>query len=485
MFRALDALLSRVTMYRVVLYCLLSLCAYAALLGAFGLMSFRAQDIVLSIIVITTASWGTNKLLAYFFSVDENIESSLISGLILALIINPETVTSASTIIFWLTAGFFAAASKYLIAPYKKHIFNPATFAVVATSFLLGQPASWWVGTKAMLPPVLLGGLLIVRKMRRGELVLSFLSASLILTVWKGGLDAAAQTIYFSPLFFFSFAMLTEPSTTPPSKLLRSAYGILTGILSIFMLYELALLAGNIFSYIVSPKFRFILRLKDKKQIASSETFEFSFTPDRKIDFRPGQYMEWTLKHKKPDSRGVRRYFTIASSPTEKDIKLATKFNKDGSTFKKALSELMPENKLSAWHLEGDFTLPEDKSEKLCFIAGGIGITPFRSMIKYLIDTNEKRDIVLLYSNKTNSDIVYKDIFDEARGKLGIKTVYINTDSDGKIGDKIIIDEAPDFKERTFYISGPHGMTDSFEDMLVKMDIPRSKIKTDFFPGYA
>jgi len=80
-----------------------------------------------------------------------------------------------------------------------------------------------------------------------------------------------------------------------------------------------------------------------------------------------------------------------------------------------------------ASQLSGDFVLPRNKRKKLVFIAGGIGITPFRSMIKYLIDKKEKRDIVLFYSNKKEEDIVYKNIFDEASKSLNLKIIYTLT----------------------------------------------------------
>ena len=104
---------------------------------------------------------------------------------------------------------------------------------------------------------------------------------------------------------------------------------------------------------------------------------------------------------------------------------------------------------------------------------------------KYLIDTNQTRDIILLYSNKTASDIVYTEIFDEAFQKLEIKTLYINTDIQGFIGEKMIREKVSDYKERTFYISGPHSMIDIFEKTLKIMGVNRSQIKIDFFPGYA
>src|SRR5258708_7714463 len=90
-------------------------------------------------------------------------------------------------------------------------------------------------------------------------------------------------------------------------------------------------------------------------------------------------------------------------------------------------------NQIIASSLAGDFKLPNDKTQKLVFIAGGIGITPFRSIVKYLIDTNEKRDIVLIYSDKTKDMMVYKDIFDEAVTKLNLKVIYYKSKKRGQI----------------------------------------------------
>ena len=146
-----------------------------------------------------------------------------------------------------------------------------------------------------------------------------------------------------------------------------------------------------------------------------------------------------------------------------------------------------------AGQLSGDFVLPEDKNKKLVFIAGGIGITPFRSVIKYLVDRKEKRPIILLYSNKSQGDVVYRELFDQAQSELQIKTKYIFTNKNEAVpeGALNVIDaetikkEIPDYFERVFYISGPQAMVTSFKDILLKMGIKRIHIKTDYFPGFA
>jgi glycine betaine catabolism B len=204
--------------------------------------------------------------------------------------------------------------------------------------------------------------------------------------------------------------------------------------------------------------------------------------------------MEWTLPHQNPDIRGNRRYFTIASSPTEDTIRLGIKFYQNGSSFKNALKVVDANSILVGGQLGGDFTLPKDTSKKLAFLAGGIGITPFRSMVKYLVDTREKRDVVLLYSNKVSSEIMYADVFDQGVKQAGLKTVYTLTDPNflpsgwkgrvGRVDQKMVEAEIPDWKERTFYLSGPHVMVTAFETILKEMGLPQRQIKIDFFPGF-
>jgi ferredoxin-NADP reductase len=334
-----------------------------------------------------------------------------------------------------------------------------------------------------MLPIVAIGGFLIIRKIKRWDLVLSFLVVALILI----GPARWVRSISDTPLIFFAAVMLTEPLTTPPTKTLRIFYGALVGLLfapqihlgGIYTTPELALIVGNIFSYIVSPKYKLVLTLKEKIKIAP-DLYDFVFVPDRKVNFRPGQYMEWTLEHEKPDNRGNRRYLSLASSPTEGEVRIGVKVGSPPSSFKRGLVTLMPGQKIVAGQLIGDFTMPSDKNKKLVFIAGGIGITPFRSMIKYLIDRGERRNVILMYSAK-EGEFAYKDVFDQAHYKLGIKTYY----NVGRFQEDFILREVPDYKNRTFFLSGPKALVDGFTTALKDLSVPHSQIKTDYFPGFA
>lgn len=500
-----DNFLNKITMYRLVLYYLVALLVAAMLFGLFGILPYSPADIAFSTFLILAGCWVSNTIFAKTFRAIPNVESVYITGFILALIISPVAPTNYTGVGFLIFASVWAMASKYIFAIGKKHIFNPAAFGVALSALVIGQSATWWVaGNFALLPLVLVGGLLITRKIHRFDLVLAFSIVSLITIIFTANdsnpLTAITQTLQHSSFFFLALVMLTEPLTMPPTRVLRIIYGAMVGLLfapnihlgSFYFSPELALLIGNVFVYLVSPKGRFMLTLIEKKRLAVG-TYEFIFKPDRPMVFRPGQYVEWTLGHTPSDTRGNRRYFTIASSPTEKTVHLGVRFYAPESTFKRTLKEMSIGDTVTASHIAGDFVLPKDSKKKLVFIAGGIGVTPFRSMVQYMIDTKEARSVVLLYSNKTASEIAYKEVFNAAAHTIGMKTVYALTDEptpvlgthNGFINGALIAKEIPDYKERIFYISGPHGMVTAFEKTLQEMGVSRFNIKTDYFPGFA
>ncbi len=504
---SINRFLNTTTMYRVVLYVLIGLLGAALALSSFNVLHFSPAALLFSTGILIAANWLFNKFSARLFGVRENGESTYITALILALIISPPHAGPfIAQLPFLILVSALAQASKYIFTVKNKHLFNPAALAVVLTAFTISQPASWWVGTLTMLPFTAIGGYLVVKKLRRFDVVLAFISTTLIATIltsWNGGVFTVfIQVLAYSPLFFFASIMLTEPLTLPPTKNTRIMLGILVGILFMPQIHfgplyfspELALLAGNFFAFLVSSKGRYALHLK---RIVSSgkSTVDFIFQPDNAVTFRPGQYMEWTLGHADPDNRGIRRYFTIASSPTERQVMLGVKFYDRPSTFKKKLRSLKVGETIVAHQIAGDFTLPKDTKQKLAFIAGGIGITPFRSMIKYLLDTNEKRDIALFYANNTIDEIAYYDVFRAAYDTLGIRTVLSLSDRTkippewngytGYITADMITREVPDFAERTFYVSGPPQMVEDMHKILRGLGISRSRIVTDFFPGLA
>lgn len=505
MIKAIDNFLNNITMYRLVLYYLLVLVILASFFGFLGILPYSFFSIIFSAVLITLVMLTANEIFARTYGAPTNSESVYISALILTLIITPPKNLHDIMFLFW--AAVWTAASKFIFAINKKHLFNPVALSVFLLSITLGTAATWWVGRSVLLPFVFIGGVLIVRKIKRFDMVGSFFLASMV-TIGFFSYQAGAnlfstfsKTLLASPWIFFAFVMLTEPLTTPPTKSLQIIYGSLVGILfspqfHLFSFYttpEMALLIGNIYSYIASPKYKLLLSLQEKIQIAP-DIYDFIFRPSQKLAFSPGQYMEWTLPHQKPDARGNRRYFTLASSPTEENLRIGVKFYQEASSYKMNLFYGNEKKTIVASQLAGDFTLPDKEGQKYVFIAGGIGITPFRSMIKYMLDKNQKRPVVLFYSNRHFNEIIYREVFSQAERQLGIKVIYTLTDlssvpenwtgKTGRINRDLIAQEVPDYRKRLFYLSGPKKMIDAFKRVLKKMGVSQNQIKTDYFPGF-
>ncbi len=492
LLRPIDNFLNNLTMYRLLGYGLTLLAAISLLYSALGTLQLPFAGMLLSLAMLLVSCFLVNMVMSRIWQVPSNSESWAITAFILFFILPQATDPTKTALIF--LAGAIAMASKYIIAWQGKHLFNPAAFAAVC----LGLPGllypSWWIGSSLLWPFALVFGLLVVRKIRRFPLSLSFVIVSSITIaitaiVQQADLNETMQlALTASPLIFLGTIMLTEPVTMPPLRRQQVIFGTLVGLLyalpikfgDISLYPEMALVLGNIYAFAVSPKYRLRLRLQEVQTI-SDQVRHFVFTPDRKLDFHPGQYLEWTLGHAHSDSRGNRRTFTIASSPTEPTIQLGVKLYQPSSSFKKALLALKPGDRLYAGELAGNFILPKDPTKPLVFIAGGIGITPFRSMLKYLVDSSQKRDITLLYLVSKPEEVAYKDVLGQAE-TLGVRVVILANGE--QLDAQRIQDAVPDFAGRMFYLSGPNKMVESYVATLRTMKVPRTHIETDHFSGY-
>lgn len=502
----IDHWLNRVTMYRLAMYVLLTWLAITIVLGSLGIIHLSGAAIAISAGVAVVTCWLANHLFARVFGAPAHSESALITALILALIVPPTLTVHGTIIMFW--TGLLAIAGKYIITWQRQHLFNPAALAVAITAATLNSSTTWWISNIVLLPAVIIGGWLILRKLQKEVMVMVFILVAVAAGVAAGlirhvsVMTALRETVVLSPLIFFASVMLTEPLTMPGTKGWRYVYASLVGLLftpsihlgRIYSTPELALLVGNFFGFLIQSRQRYRLILV-KIEDAASGVRDFIFRSDHPITFRPGQYLELMAKHRKSDGRGQRRYFTIASAPSEQQIRFGVKFYDQASSFKLALWHMQPGQTITAAQLGGDFTLPKNPQQPLVFIAGGIGVTPFRSMIAELLRRDEPRLITLFYSVNGPTELAYGDVFNRASQKIGLRVVPTVTDPaqvpagwtgrQGPINPTMITEEIPDFLQRMFYLSGPQSMVNHFKTVLKQMGLPARQIKTDFFPGFA
>ena len=212
-----------------------------------------------------------------------------------------------------------------------------------------------------------------------------------------------------------------------------------------------------------------------------NDTFSFIFAPEQPLQWKAGQLLRYVLNHPNPDDRGVERFFSIASAPHEKHVMLTTRFAPKSSSFKKALKNLRPGDAIEAHDLEGDFVV-DDSKKKFVFIAGGIGITPFRAILLDLDYNKKPLNVQLLYANR-DSDFPYRTELEALRTRRPeFRIDYVV--SPNRIDEKSIPQLVPDFEESKFYVSGPEPMVESMDETLKTIGVPEERIKNDFFPGY-
>ena len=208
---------------------------------------------------------------------------------------------------------------------------------------------------------------------------------------------------------------------------------------------------------------------------------------NQKFDYKPGQYMMMELDVV-DEENGNTRPLSIASSPTENFLLFSTKISQ--TLFKQKFSSLKYGDKVKLKGPMGIFVLDENAKE-IIFLGGGIGITPFRDMIKYATDKKLPAKLILLYSNRNADEICYKDewpLFEKQNPNLQV----INTITDdqnwqgrrGKINESTIKEFCNDLNNTLFYICGPPSMVQGLSDLLKSMNVPQKNVKIEKFAGY-
>lgn len=503
-------LIGRVSMYRLVMFSLGLLALIALVLSFAGQVGPQPLEIVVSAVVLALACALTDLAAQSLLRMPRRLESSLITAAILLFVLRPtlEPIGLAGLVL----AGVVASASKYLLAWRGRHIFNPAaTGAAVLTIVSIWAPdlgsSAWWVGSPWMAAPVLvLGVLLLVRTDKLSVVVTFWLVAMTVAFVrttvqfQSAGfpVDVPAvllQVAFSSPFLFLGAFMLSEPLTLPPRRAQQYVVAVVVGVLAgwplavgaITLGQERALLIGNLVAFLFCLRAAVRLRVERRRDLTPTVR-ELTFHAARPFSFSPGQYLELDVPHRRPDGRGTRREFSIASAPEDlPEVRIAFK---DGSqsSYKKALAAVEPGGTLAVTGVWGDFLLPARPTAPVLMVAAGIGVTPFVSQLRHLAATGQRRDAVLAYVVSGSDELAFRDDI----AASGIPVVVFSPDEPvdlptgwvwagpDRVDAEGLLRAVPDLAQRAAYVSGPPRLIAALAPALGKA----KSLTTDAFAGY-
>ena len=224
--------------------------------------------------------------------------------------------------------------------------------------------------------------------------------------------------------------------------------------------------------------------LKEKKTVAQ-ETMAFVFEyGDQEFTFRPGQFVDVTLENPKyKDDQGVTRAFSIASSPLDSYLMVATRLT--DSAMKKSLAELELGRLVHIDGPLGSFRLHTDKTIPAVMLTGGIGITPFRSIIKVATEQSAEQMLILLYSIRAAEDAAFVDDLEEWQShNVNFNFITRWTKEDGHIDEPLLKKHIKNLAAPVYYVAGPAGMVAGTTQLLIEIGVKEDNIKFEEFAGY-
>ena len=223
-------------------------------------------------------------------------------------------------------------------------------------------------------------------------------------------------------------------------------------------------------------------------------TTAFYFERPNGFEFRAGQFVNLTLLDTaETDLEGTTRSLSLASAPLERDLMVAMR-NRD-TAFKRAIHKLPAGSSILFQGPFGDFTLHRDTARPAVFLAGGIGITPFRSMLRHATTMQSLHRIFLFYANRRPEEVAF---FEELRNLEQVNPNFrlITTitqpsnptpkgvTESGYFTVKILEKWIPDLRTPIFYLAGPPGGVTSMRLTLNAAGVPDDEIRTEEFAGY-
>jgi predicted ferric reductase len=224
-------------------------------------------------------------------------------------------------------------------------------------------------------------------------------------------------------------------------------------------------------------KKRDLLFLESYKE--SEGVYTFLFKKEKDLTWKAGQHGLFSITHKK--IKNSTKPFTVASAPTENVVRLTMRIGENPSDFKKAMLELKQGMKVKMSGPVGSFYLKNNKPSLL--IAGGIGITPFRSILKQVEAewNGVEKQINLLYMDSKKS-YLFKNEMEEMANKTSISVTYLN--SRENLHQEIDKFSTLNKNNSNYFIAGSKSMVDSISTNLQDHNVLKRNIKKDAFYGY-
>ncbi len=223
--------------------------------------------------------------------------------------------------------------------------------------------------------------------------------------------------------------------------------------------------------------------LEGKEEIAK-DTLLLSFKPEKKVSYIAGDFIYLTVPLKYPDSRGDTRQFSLCSSPTENILQTAMRL-RSKSGYKKSMKEIEIGQKFEIDQPIGTLHLKDTDLGPHVFIAGGVGIVPFRSRIKYVRDKKLPIPIHLIYSNHTKQDVCFFNELDKWSKKNDLlKVDHIFSKDEGRLNYNKLDKLLPKPRTAKYWITGSPSFVDDIEEILTELGISTDKIVTEKFTGY-
>ena len=232
--------------------------------------------------------------------------------------------------------------------------------------------------------------------------------------------------------------------------------------------------------------------VKEKQEIAKGTLLVTFDLQGEEVDFQPGQYFFVTLPDLGyQDERGLRRHITVVTSPNEKGVLgLATRLR--DTAFKNTLREVSVGAEVEVEPPKGKFVLPEDTSRPLVFIAGGIGITVFRSMLLYIREEGLPYRVTLIYSNRDRESTAFLEELEELDRELpNFRLILTMTDDPEWSGETRRVDATfckehveGDLNQYTFMVAGPPAMAEGVQAELAEAGVDEANVTADSFSGY-